>query len=362
MSLVVAIRQRLGAFTLDAAFEAGPGVTALFGRSGAGKTSIVNAVAGLSRPDAGRIVLGDDVLFDAEARVMVPPARRRLGYVFQDARLFPHLDVAGNLRYGARYAPDPPGATEEARVIDLLGLAPLLTRPTRALSGGETSRVALGRALLSAPRMLLLDEPLAALDQPRKQEILPYLERLAAEGGVPMLLVSHDMSEIARLADRLVLVQEGRVLRAGPLREVLSDPDAVPLIGPRDAGAVISARVLAQDGDGLARLAVSGGEILLPGVLAPPGTTVRLRVLAQDVVLSRARPEGLSALNVLPARIEAIHTGDGPGAAVALRIGTDRLLARIPARALADPGFAPGDAVFAILQPTAVAQGDIGRG
>lgn len=359
--LSVAIRHRLGDFRLDAHFEAGPGVTAIFGRSGAGKTSIVNAVAGLLRPETGRIVLDGRSLFDADRRVFLPPDRRRLGYVFQDGRLFPHLSVEENLRYGRRFAPDPMPEAELRRLVSLLGLDDLLGRRPAGLSGGERSRVALGRALLSSPRMLLLDEPLSALDAPRKQDILPYLERLAREAGVPMLYVSHDMSEIARLADHLVLVHAGKVVRHGPLREVLSDPAAVPLVGPREAGAVLDATVVAHEADGLTRLRVSGGELFLPGVRAAPGARLRLRVLAQDVILSHAAPQGLSSLNALPARIEAIHSGAGPGAAVALRVGEDRLLARIPARAVADPGFAVDDSVYVILQPTSVARGDIGR-
>ncbi len=362
MVLALEVRQSYGAFRLAAAFEAGPGITALFGRSGAGKTTLIEAVAGLLRPEAGRITLQGECLFDSARGIFLPPARRRLGYVFQDARLFPHLSVRENLLFGRRYAPRGAPGPEMAEVVELLGLSPLLARGPGRLSGGERQRVALGRALLSKPRMLLMDEPLASLDGPRKQEILPYLERLR-DGplSLPILYVSHAVDEVARLADRLVLLQEGEVRAQGPLMEVLSDPAAVPLLGVREAGAVIEAEVLAHAPDGLTTLETSAGLLELPGVLAPPGSRLRLRVLAQDVILSLTRPEGLSSVNVLPVRVEHVHPGDGPGAAIALRAGGDRLLARVTGRAVAEMGLAPGLDCYAILKATTVAPGSIGR-
>lgn len=362
MSLHVDIRHAFEGFALNVSFDAGPGITALFGRSGAGKTTIINAVAGLLRPDEGRIAFGEDVLFDVARQTDMPPHARGLGYVFQDARLFPHLDVSENLQFGSRYAPaDRPGATLDD-VVALLGLETLLSRAPGTLSGGEKQRVALGRALLSRPRMLLMDEPLASLDGPRKQEILPYLERLR-DGplGLPILYVSHAVDEIARLADRLVLLQDGRVARQGPLFDVMADPAAVPLLGVREAGAVIEAEVLAHASDGLSTLAISAGQLELPGVRAQVGSKVRLRVLAQDVILSKDQPRGLSSVNVLPVMVEAVHPGDGPGAAIALTAGADRLLARVTARAVEEMGLAPGMACHAILKATTVAPGSIGR-
>jgi molybdate transport system ATP-binding protein len=360
MTLDVDITHRFGDFTLTVAFEAKAGITAVFGRSGAGKTSVINAVAGLLKPDAGRIVSGGVTLFDKTT--FVPPAGRRLGYVFQDARLFPHLTVQENLDFGTRYAPRDAVGPEFDDVIDLLGLAPLLARRPAKLSGGEKQRVALGRALLSKPRMLLMDEPLASLDGPRKQDILPYLERLR-DGplGVPILYVSHSVDEVARLADTLVLLKDGAVARAGPIIEVMADPAAVPLLGVREAGAVIEAEVVEHAADGLSRLKISAGVLHLPGVQAGLGTKLRLRVLAQDVMLSTQRPEGLSAQNVLPVTIEAIQMGDGPGAAVSLRAGQDRLLARITGRAVAELGLHAGMACFAVLKATSVAPISIGR-
>lgn len=362
MTLQVDITHRFGEFALNVDFASGPGITALFGRSGAGKTTVINAVAGLLRPQHARITLDGDVLSDSKKGHFVPAARRRLGYVFQDARLFPHLSVQENLTFGARYAPKSAAGAGLGEVIALLGLERLLDRAPLTLSGGEKQRVALGRALLSKPRMLLMDEPLAGLDGPRKQEILPYLERLR-DGplGLPILYVSHAVDEIARLADTLVLLQNGEVRAQGPLFGVMADPAAVPLLGVREAGAVIEAQVTAHAEDGLSSLRISAGTLELPGVQAAVGSKVRLRVLAQDVILSQDRPSGLSSVNILPVTVENIHPGDGPGAAIALSAGRDRLLSRVTARAVSEMGLQKGMACFAIIKATTIAPGNIGR-
>ncbi|XDA96952.1 molybdenum ABC transporter ATP-binding protein [Sulfitobacter sp. LCG007] len=362
MSLSVALSHRFPDAALDLAFEGGPGITALFGRSGAGKTTVINIIAGLMRPDRGRVAVNGRVLLDTGAGVFLPAHRRRLGYVFQDARLFPHLDVRQNLSFGIRYAATDRAGPGIGEVADLLGIAALMGRTPATLSGGEKSRVALGRALLSRPDMLLMDEPLASLDTARKQDILPYLERLR-DGPLklPILYVSHSLDEVARLADTLVLIRDGQVAAQGPLFDVLADPAAVPLIGVRDAGAVIEATVLSHASDGLTSLQISAGQIELPGVQAPTGARVRLRVLAQDVILATTRPEGLSSRNILPVTVTAIHPGGGPGAAVALACGSDRLLARVTARAVSEMGLRPGQDCYAIFQATTVAPGSIGR-
>ena len=359
MMLSVDLRHAFAGFDIEARFDAGPGVTAIFGPSGSGKTTVVNAVAGLLRPQGGRITLRDMVLFDAQAGRSVPVARRRVGYVFQDSRLFPHMSVARNIRFGQRFARGvtPPG--DERGIIDMLGLGPLMERRTQTLSGGETQRVALARALLSRPDILLMDEPLAALDARRKEDILPYLEGLRDRFDIPILYVSHAHSEVTRLADRIVVMNEGRVVLNGPVREVLSDPAALPFVGVREAGAVLEARVIAHDHDGLTRLGLEAGELLLPHIGAAPGTSVRVRIMASDVLISLGRPEGLSSRNVLRAVVRSLHKGVGPGVAVQLALGRDLILARITARAAEELDLRPGREVFAILKATAVPRGDI---
>jgi molybdate transport system ATP-binding protein len=360
MTLRIDITHSLGGFTLDTCFEAGPGVTAIFGRSGAGKTTLINAVAGVIAPDSGRITFGDDTLFDV--RTNVPPHKRQMGYVFQDARLFPHMSVAKNLDYAVRFAAQRPQGAPRNDVIELLGLGPLLSRAPHDLSGGEKQRVALGRALLSRPRALLMDEPLAALDAARKDAILPYLERLKSTApALPILYVSHALDEVARLADNIVVLSQGKVAAQGPIFDVLSDPNAVPLLGVRQAGAVVCATVVDHGTEGLSTLRTSAGTLTLPGVQAAIGSTVRLRILAQDVILSPRKPEGLSTANVLPVTVTTIKTGIGPGAAVGLLAGTDRVLARIPAPAIKDLDIKPGTSCYALINATSVAPSSIGR-
>jgi molybdate transport system ATP-binding protein len=360
MSLSVDIRRSFGGFDLDTAFDAPEGVTVLFGRSGSGKTSVVKSVAGLVTPDDGKVTLNGRILFDAAARTNVSVHQRRLGYVFQDSRLFPHLSVQDNLCYAARVSGR--GAKDPREVGALLGISHLLDRRTHSLSGGEAQRVAIGRALLSEPDMLLMDEPLASLDGPRKAEILPYLETLRRETGLSILYVTHNMAEVARLATHIVLIDEGRVVRSGAPEEVLTDPDMVRLLGIRDAGAVLSATVSRHYSDGLSALAISAGEIMLPTVDAPVGAKIRVRILAQDVILARARPEGLSALNILPARVLAVRRGEGPGVIVQLQAGEDRLLARITRRSADTLNIIEGAECYAVMKSVAVSQTDIAVG
>lgn len=361
MSLSVDIRHRLGVLDLHIAFRAPRGVTALFGRSGTGKTTVINAVAGLLRPDAGRIELDGMALFDAGSRVSLPVHQRCLGYVFQDGRLFPHLSVRQNLTYGARFARSGQGASLD-EVSDLLGIADLLDRRPGSLSGGEKQRVAIGRALLSRPRMLLMDEPLAALDSARKAEILPFLERLRDQTDIPILYVSHSVAEVARLATTVVVLESGQVARSGPAEQVLSDPDMVRQLGVREAGAVLPATVASHHDDGLTELTVSGGRLFLPRMDTTPGLSTRVRILAHDVILSRAAPAGLSALNILPARIIALREGSGPGVIVQMQSGEDRLLARITRRSADAMALKPGDDIHAVIKSVSIARTDIGAG
>lgn len=361
MTLSVALRHGFPAFQLDIAFDAPAGVTALFGRSGAGKTTVINAVAGLLAPSEGRIAIGDDVLLDTATRRNVPIHRRRVGYVFQDARLFPHLTVRQNLMFGGWFARAQPRAAELDRVVDLLGIAALLQRRPGNLSGGEKQRVAIGRALLSAPRLLLMDEPLAALDEQRKGEILPYLERLRDEVKIPIVYVSHAVPEVARLATTIVALDAGRVVRQGTAAEVLSDPGAFPLMGRQEAGSILQASIVGHDAeDGLTELSFSGGRLITPLVDAQPGTRLRVRIRARDIVLALKPPEDTSALNILPAVVQQIGSQDGAIVDVAIRCGDDSLLARITRRSLNRLALEPGKPCYAMLKSIAVARRDVG--
>ena len=356
MTLQVRLSHRFVGFALDVDFQTPPGLTVLFGPSGSGKTTVVNAVAGLLRPDSGRIAVGDWLLLDSAARHALPPHRRRLGYVFQEGRLFPHLSVRQNLLYGRWFAPRGASGPDLSRVVDLLGIGPLLDRRPGALSGGERSRVAIGRALLAAPRLILADEPLAALDEARKAEILPYFERLRDEGGVPILYVSHATTEVARLATTVVALRAGRVVAVGPPGQVLGDAGAMG----SETASVLSARVAVHDDDGLTRLETAGGAVFVARLDALAGTRLRLRVGSRDVILSRTRPEGISALNVLQGHIVDIAPEDGPNVQVSLALGPDRLTARITRRSATHMSLAPGQPCHAILKAVAVAPEDMG--
>lgn len=357
MSLSVNITQRLGAFDLAASFEAPKGVTVLFGPSGSGKTSVIKAVAGLNRPDAGRIAVEGEVLFDGPTNL--PPHKRRLGYVFQDARLFPHLNVAKNLDYGARFAPALPPAQRD-RVIEMLGLGHLLTRRPVTLSGGEQQRVAIGRALLSNPRMILADEPLAALDAERKAEILPYFEELRDAFDIPILYVSHSAAEVARLATTIVVMEEGRVRRRGPAMDILSDPEVTPL-GVEAAGAMIEAVVIAHHNDGLSELAAGDARLFVGKVPCDPGQKLRVHIAAQDVMLARTKPTGISALNVIPVTLTELRHGEGSGALVKLDAGGPNLLARITQRSVSALDLAPGQQMYAVIKAVSVPREALGK-
>lgn len=361
MTLSVALHHRFGDFDLDVAFEAPPGVTVLFGPSGSGKTTIINAVAGLLHPDRGRIAMGNHVLLDTQGGCFLPPHRRRLGYVFQEGRLFPHLTVRQNLLYGRWFAPRDARTTSFARVVEMLGIGHLLGRRPGALSGGEKQRVAIGRALLAAPKLILADEPLVALDEARKAEILPYFEQLRDEVSVPILYVSHSSAEVARLATTVVALREGRVSAVGPPAQILSD---VAAVGARGAASVLSARVRAHHADGLSELETAGGPLWLPRVADAPGSTIRVRIAAQDVILSRGRPEGLSALNILEGVVSKIHAaGPDPhlGVMVVLAMGTERLTTRITHRSAESMGLACGQTCHAVMKSITIAAEAVGR-
>jgi len=359
--LEVDIDHRLGTFMLDAHFRSGLGLTALFGRSGAGKTSIINAIAGLIRPQQGRIVIDGSVAVDTERGIYTPAHRRRVGYVFQEGRLFPHLTVRHNLLFGHWFSPD--RERRSARlddVVDLLGIGPLLDRRPARLSGGEKQRVAIGRALLSSPRLLLMDEPLASLDARRKDEILPYLERLRDGALVPIVYVSHSVAEVSRLATTIVLISDGKVRAVGPVQEIMGRAELYPLAGRFEAGAVLAVRVAAHDPRwGLSELAGGFGKLVVPRLDSPVGTALRVRIRARDVTLAAIAPSGISALNVLPARVEQlVPTAEG-ALDVQLRLGDERLLARVTRRSSEALGLAPGREVFAVIKTVAIDRGNL---
>ncbi len=359
MTLQVTLQHSFKGFDLNVAFEAPPGVTVLFGPSGSGKTTVVNAVAGLLHPDRGRITAGDWVLADTDARKFLPPHRRRIGYIFQEGRLFPHLTVRQNLLFGQWFAPRYARTESLGRVVDLLGIGHLLPRRPGALSGGEKQRVAIGRALLASPKLILADEPLAALDEARKAEIMPYFERLRDEASVPILYVSHSSAEVARLATTVVALRAGKLVACGPPAEVLGD---VAAMGARGAASVLTARVVAHHADGLTELATAAGPLWLPRLTDASGAIVRVRIPAHDVILSGPRPEGLSALNILPGTVARIVLGHGPGVVVHVALGDQEILARITLRAAEAMGLAPGQTCHAVIKTVAIAPEDVGTG
>jgi molybdate transport system ATP-binding protein len=360
--LEVDIEHRLGAFELDIHFRSGRGLTALFGRSGAGKTSVVNAIAGLVRPETGRIVVDGAVLLDTERGIGAPAHRRRVGYVFQESRLFPHLTVRQNLLFGRWFAPGFAPAAQLGDVVDLLGISALLDRRPGGLSGGEKQRVAIGRALLAGPRLLLMDEPLASLDARRKDEILPYIERLRDQADVPIVYVSHAIAEVTRLASTIVLISDGRVRAVGPLQEVMGRAELYPMAGRFEAGAVLAVRVAAHDARwGLTELAGAFGKLTVPRLHLPVGAALRVRIRARDVILAATPPTGISALNVLAGRVEAVVPIEDAALEVQLRLGDERLLARVTRRSGATLGLVPGREVFAVLKTVAIDRRSLGH-
>jgi len=349
--LSVALSGRVGGFALDAAFAAPvSGVTVLFGPSGSGKTTILRAIAGLARI-GGRVAMGSEVWQDDERGTFVKPHRRPIGTVFQEASLFPHLSVRGNLDFAAKRA-GPRAREEFDAIVALLGITPLLPRSPAALSGGERQRVAVGRALLTAPRLLLMDEPLSALDRATRQEILPYLERLPEERGIPIVYVTHDVAEVARLGDRVVVIVGGRVQATGSVEEVFEDVD-LHLGGERaEDSVVVGAQVVRTDAAfGMTRLDLAGQILSVPFSGLADGSEVRLRIRARDVSVALDRPKAISVRNVLSATVERIVADpDTAFAEALLSVGPVRLRAQLTREAVAELGLAPGQDVFALVK------------
>jgi len=349
----VEARLRRGDFRLDADFETPEaGVVALFGRSGCGKTTLVNIIGGLLAPDAGRIEIGGEVLLDTASGRSVAPEARGIGYVFQDARLFPHLTVAANLDYGLRRTRGRTQGIARDEVISLLALQDLLDRRPHTLSGGERQRVALGRALLAQPRLLLLDEPLASLDAARREEVLPYLEALRTRLSLPMIYVSHAFDEVLRLATHLVVLDAGRVVAQGSLAEVSLDPALTAIVGPAAAGAVLDGRVVEVDAArGLARVAIGDhGELHVAAADTAPGMALRVQVLARDVILSDRAPQGLSVRNALRGRVGAIEVESEDARRVMVELPGARVVAYVTRNAIDELRLEPGSETWVIVK------------
>lgn len=356
--------KRREAFSLDVAIEvSSPGLIALFGRSGCGKTTLVNIVAGLLDADEARIVIDAVVLEDTRQRMRVPAERRRIGYVFQDARLFPHLNVLGNLRYGERRARGAGQGITFEFVVQLLGLAALLQRRPHQLSGGEKQRVALGRALLSQPSLLLLDEPLAALDAPRREEVLPYIEKLRDELAIPIIYVSHQFEEVLRLATHVVLLDQGRVVAQGSLNELSLHPQLREIVGPEAVGAVLAGTVRTIDGaTGLASVQVGESVLKLAPDGARAGDAVRVQLLARDLILATQRPEGLSVRNALTGTIDRIVADGEQTDLVYVDIGGASVIARVTRAASNALALRVGMPLWVLVKAVSMRAHAIGRG
>jgi molybdate transport system ATP-binding protein len=362
MSLAVDVTHRFGSFLLEARFVSEGRLTAFFGRSGSGKTSLVNIIAGVVRPDRGRIVLDDTPLVDTERGLFVPKYRRRVGYVFQEGRLFPHLTVRQNLLFGRWFTPARERHISLDQVLDLLDIGPLLDRRPGGLSGGEKQRVAIGRALLTSPRLLLMDEPLASLDDSRKQEILPFIERLRDQAQVPIVYVSHSLPEVARLATTVVVLQDGRIVATGSPTDVLGRADVIASDLAAEGGVLIEATVSGHDrAFGLTALRSRAGTFQAPHLDLPIGTPVRVRIRARDVMIATTRPDGLSALNVLSGVVRALDaSGDGL-VDVGLDCGGVRLAARLTRKSIAMLKLKPGREVYAVIKSVALDRETLGR-
>jgi molybdate transport system ATP-binding protein len=354
MSVSVSLRHRFPSVQIDIAFEVpSPGVTVLFGPSGSGKSTIINAAAGILRPDSGRIQVGDTVLADTTTGRWLPPERRRVGVVFQDSRLFPHMSVATNLRFGQRRVA--PGPIRFDDVIDLLGIGGLLDRRPHTLSGGERQRVAIGRALLAQPHLLLMDEPLASLDAARKAEILPYLIRLKAVLKLPVLYVTHALDEVGRLADSLVLIEAGHVVAFGPLQDLASRTD-LPLAQRDDAAALLLCRVAENDAARMLTRLHGGGETFwVPLLDLPVGAECRVRIPAREVILAARPPEAISLHNIVPGTVRRI-AGDTARRSVIVEIALPggALLSRVTSDAVVRLGLSPGASVLALIKSTSI--------
>ncbi|MEA3178640.1 MAG: molybdate transport system ATP-binding protein [Gammaproteobacteria bacterium] len=350
--LKVKVAKRRDGFALDAQFEAPtPGVVALFGRSGCGKTTTINIIAGLLAADEARVELDGHVLADTATGISVPPEERRIGYVFQDDRLFPHMSVLRNLRYGLKRTRAPQQTIGFDQIVQLLGLELLLQRQPYQLSGGERQRVSLGRALLSQPGMLLLDEPLAALDAARREEVLPYLERLRDNLSIPMVYVSHQFDEVLQLATHVVLVDAGRVVAQGSLSEVSLLPQLRAIVGPDSVGAVVDGVVTTVDQScGMAELRVGSGSLNVSVSRVSVGDHVRVQLLARDIILGTEEPRGLSVRNQLRGVVASVVDDEDDARLVTVDVGGINVLSRVTRGAVEALGLKSGMSVWVLVK------------
>ena len=352
----VSMKKTYGSFTLDAHFESGSGVTALYGVSGAGKTSIVDAIAGLNRPDSGHIVVGDTVLYDSARGIFKPTERRGIGYVFQEDRLFPHLTVRRNLLYGSQRPSRDSNALDLETVIGLLGIEHLLDRLPHRLSGGEKQRVAIGRAVLSRPRLLLMDEPLANLDKARRDEILPFLKKMCRDLSVPIIYVSHAINEITQLADTLVVLDKGKTLAVGGVSDITARLDLGPLVDRRDAGTVLDGEIAAHDTIyELTTVSFPGGRLVVPVIDGTVGDRLRLRIQARDIAIATNLPDNISTLNCLGGTITQVSVPKQAHQDIQIDVGVP-ILARVTRRSVVELGLEPGREITALIKSVAVEQ------
>lgn len=346
---------------LEASFRVEPGeLLALVGHSGSGKTTLLRTIAGLWRPRTARVSVDGGVWLDTVAGINLAPHRRHVGIVFQNYALFPHMTAAQNVMAAMdRGVPNP--RAEAERLLALVNLPGLAERKPAQLSGGQQQRVAVARALARRPQALLLDEPFSAVDRATRDHLYDEIIALRAHLKMPVVLVTHDMNEAQLLADRMVVIEKGRVIREGTTAEVMADPDALRAMGIREVAAMLPAEIVEHGEDGLTRLDAASGPLFLPTIEGLPGTKVRVRIMAHEVILAKARPEGLSAQNILAGTISAITPGTGPGVIVHVRVGEDEILARITRRAVQQLDLQPGDVVHAIVKSMSVARDHVAR-
>lgn len=354
------VAKAAGPIPLDISFRVEPGeLLALVGHSGSGKSTMLRTVAGLWTPTEAKVAVNGDTWLDTRAQVNVPAFRRPVGFVFQSYALFPHMTALQNVMAAIGHRASVEREHEARRLLELVNLSGLEGRRPAALSGGQQQRVAVARALARQPAALLLDEPFSAVDRATRDRLYEEIRQLRAHLEMPTVLVTHDMEEARILADRIVVIEHGKVVRSGVAADVLFDPVALRAMGLRDVGSSLPAVLEAQEDDGLTRFETPAGPIWLPKVEGGPGLRVRVRILAHEVIVARERPQELSALNALPAVVTEVTTGEGPGAIVRLNIGGHEILARITARSVLALELAPGAPCFAILKSMAVARGDV---